>query len=50
MLEEPETDCDDVFEPEPLVLDAWLDEEEQIDAGARLNVRRNIDRFGVPPF
>ena len=47
LLEEPETDGDDI-EPELLLLE--LEEDEQIDAGARTNVRRNIDRFGVPPF
>ena len=50
LLDEPDTDCDDdAFELE-LLLDAELDDELQIDAGARSNVRRNIDRFGIPPF
>ena len=46
LLDEPETDWDDVFELELLM----LDDELQIEVGARSNVRRNIDRLGTPPF
>ena len=35
---------------EPLPEETELDDDEQIEAGARTNVRKNIDRLGDPPF
>jgi hypothetical protein len=46
-LDEPVILVDDAEDDET---DAELDDDEHVDAGARTNVRKNIDRFGTPPL
>jgi hypothetical protein len=46
-LDEPVMLVDDAEDEET---DAELDDDEHFEAGARTNVRKNIDRFGSPPL
>ena len=50
LLDDPETLPELLLLDEPDVEETLSEEDWQMEAGARANVRKNSDRFGLPPL